>query len=46
MTVGRSADRCRPGGQWRRAFYEKLEVSNRAQAIMTALERGLLAPKV
>ncbi|MFI5731845.1 LuxR C-terminal-related transcriptional regulator [Kribbella sp. NPDC051587] len=27
-------------------LYEKLEVSNRAQAIMTALQRGLLAPKV
>lgn len=26
-------------------LYEKLEVSNRAQAIMTALQRGLLAPK-
>ncbi|MEV5964077.1 response regulator transcription factor [Kribbella sp. NPDC051952] len=26
-------------------LYEKLEVSNRAQAIMTALQRGLIAPK-
>jgi len=26
-------------------LYEKLEVSNRAQAIMTALQRGLLQPK-